>query len=218
MIFSLSRHKDPAIASIAFKLADQFKTFSAVNDNEVQLELNNANFDVPYMLATPPFLIVKDGTTDFSKGIGTGPFVCKTFMPGTRTIGTKNPNYYKPGLPHLDEVELIGVTDNAARVNALMSGDLQMVSTLSAADCKRIKASSEFGILESKSGMYTNLIIRTDVKPGNNEDFVLAMKYLQPREMLVKTVLQGYGDVSNDTPVPPWHPLTTPTSNRVRSI
>ncbi|HBP95696.1 MAG TPA: ABC transporter substrate-binding protein, partial [Pantoea agglomerans] len=99
-----------------------------------------------------------------------GPFVCKAFMPGVRTIGTKNPNYYKPGLPHLDEVELIGVTDGAARVNALMSGDLQMVSTLTAADCKRIKASSEFGVLESKSGMYTNLIIRTDVKPGNNED------------------------------------------------
>ncbi|MGC0839612.1 ABC transporter substrate-binding protein [Pantoea agglomerans] len=207
VIYSLSRHKDPAIASIAFKLADQFKTFSAVNDNEVQLELSSANFDVPYMLATPPFLIVPDGTKDFSKGIGTGPFVCKAFMPGVRTIGTKNPNYYKPGLPHLDEVELIGVTDGAARVNALMSGDLQMVSTLTAADCKRIKASSEFGVLESKSGMYTNLIIRTDVKPGNNEDFVLAMKYLQPREMLVKTVLQGYGDVSNDTPVPPWHPL-----------
>lgn len=207
VIYSLSRHKDPAVASNAFKLADQFKTFTAVNDNEVTLELAQANFDVPFMLASAPFLIVQDGTKDFSKGIGTGPFKLKEFTPGVRSVGVKNPNYYKPGLPHLDEVELLGVTDQAARVNALMSGDLHIVSTLSAADCNRIKATSDFGVLESKSGMYTNLIIRTDVKPGSNEDFVLAMKYLQPRDILVKTVLQGYGDVSNDTPVPPWHPL-----------
>ncbi|WP_277966261.1 ABC transporter substrate-binding protein [Pantoea trifolii] len=207
VIYSLSRHKDPAVASNAFKLADQFKTFTAVNDNEVTLELAQANFDVPFMLASAPFLIVQDGTKDFSKGIGTGPFKLKEFTPGVRSVGVKNPNYFKPGLPHLDEVELLGVTDQAARVNALMSGDLHIVSTLSAADCNRIKATSDFGVLESKSGMYTNLIIRTDMKPGSNEDFVLAMKYLQPRDILVKTVLQGYGDVSNDTPVPPWHPL-----------
>lgn len=207
VIYSLGRHKDPAVASNAFKLAEQFKTLTAVNDNEVQLVLSQANFDVPYMLAAAPFLIVQDGTKDFSKGIGTGPFRLKEFTPGVRSVGVKNPNYFKAGLPHLDEVELLGVTDQAARVNALMSGDLHIVSTLSATDCKRIKASTDFAVLESKSGMYTNLIVRTDMKPGSNEDFVLGMKYLQPRDMIVKNVLQGYGDVANDTPVPPWHPF-----------
>ena len=207
VVYSLSRHKDPAVASNAFKLAEQMQTIKAVNDSEVQIVLSQANFDLPYMLATSPFLIIQDGTKSFTKAVGTGPYICKEFSPGTRSVGTRNPNYFKPGLPHLDEVELLGVTDQAARVNALMSGDLHIVSTLSATDCKRIKATSDFAVLESKSGMYTNLIIRTDIKPGSNEDFVLAMKYLQPREMLVKTVLQGYGDVANDTPVPPWHPL-----------
>ncbi|MDU7869496.1 MAG: ABC transporter substrate-binding protein, partial [Pantoea sp.] len=40
VVYSLSRHKDPAVASNAFKLADQFKTISAVGDHEVLLELN----------------------------------------------------------------------------------------------------------------------------------------------------------------------------------
>jgi len=190
VIYSLSRHKDPAVASNAFKLAEPFRTFTAINDNEIKLELSQANFDVPYMLATAPFLIVQDGTKDFSKGIGTGPFKLKEFTPGVRSVGVKNPGYYKPDLPHLDEVELLGVTDQAARVNALMSGDLHIIAALGAADCKRIKATSDFSVLESKSGMYTNLIVRTDVKPGSSEDFVLGMKYLQPREILVKTVLQ----------------------------
>ncbi len=207
VIYSLNRHKDPAVASTAFKLAEQFKTITAVNDHEVQLILTMPNFDIPYMLGTNPFLIIPDGVKDFSQGIGTGPFKLKEFTPGVRTVAIKNPDYYKPGLPHIDEIELMGVPDPAARMNALMSGDVQMINSLDAVDCKRIQSSNDFGVLESKSGMYTNLIVRTDIYPGKNEDFVLGMKYLQPREMLVKNILQGYGDVANDTPVPPWHPL-----------
>lgn len=203
VVWSLSRHKDPAVASNAFKLAEQFSVIKAVNPQEVQLVLSAANFDLPAMLATSPFLILQQNTKDFTKGVGTGPFVCKSFTPGVSSVGTRNPHYWKPGLPYLDEVELLGVTDQAARVNALMSGDLDIVSTLSASDAKRLGNNDKFGVLESKSGEYTNLIIRTDKQPGNHPDFVLAMKYLQPREMMVKTVLQGYGTVGNDTPVPP---------------
>lgn len=207
VVFSLSRHQDPAVASTAITLAKQFAAVSAVNPGEVKLVLTQANFDLPALLATSPFLILQDGAKDFTKANGTGPFICKSFTPGVGTTGVKNPNYWKPGLPHLDEVELLGVTDQAARVNALMSGDLHMISTLSANDVKRLKQAGQFGILESRSGMYTNLILRTDITPGSNEDFVLAMKYLQPREMLVKTVMQGFATVANDTPVPPWHPM-----------
>ncbi|WP_380179016.1 ABC transporter substrate-binding protein [Kalamiella sp. sgz302252] len=207
VIWSLSRHKDPAVASTAITQAKQFSTLTAVSPTEVKLVLTQPNFDIPTVLATSQFLILQKNTTDFSKAIGTGPFVLKSFTPGVSTVGTKNPHYWKPGLPHLDEVELMGVTDQAARVNALMSGDLNMVATLSSNDVKRLRQSGQFGVLESKSGMYTNLIVRTDMKPGSNEDFVLGMKYLQPREMMVKTVMQGFGQVANDTPVPPWHPL-----------
>lgn len=208
VVWSLARHKDPAVASNVFALAQQFKTISAVNPQQVSIVLEGANFDLPLMLALPSFLIVPANTTDFSKGIGTGPFVCQTFVPGMHTIGTRNPDYWKPGLPHLDQLELLGVSDQAARVNGLMSGDLHICSAISPGYARQLNASGgQCKILESKSGMYTDLIIRTDTAPGSNPDFVMAMKYLQPREMMVKTALQGYGTVANDTPVPPWHPL-----------
>ncbi len=207
VIFSLSRHKNPAVASTAISQAKQFSSITAVSPTEVKLVLIQPNFDIPTVLATSAFLILQDGTKDFSKANGTGPFICKSFTPGVSSVGTKNPNYWKPGLPHLDEVEVMGVTDQAARVNALMSGDLHIVATLTANDVKRLRQSGQFGVLESKSGMYSNLIVRTDIKPGSNEDFVLGMKYLQPREIIVKTVLQDFGQVANDTPVPPWHPM-----------
>ncbi len=39
-----------------------------------------------------------------------------------RTIGVRNENYWRPGRPYLDEIELIGIPDEAARVNALHLG------------------------------------------------------------------------------------------------
>ena len=47
VVWSLSRHKDPAVASNAFKLAEQFSVIKAVNPQEVQLVLSAANFDLP---------------------------------------------------------------------------------------------------------------------------------------------------------------------------
>ncbi|PIJ45800.1 ABC transporter substrate-binding protein [Tatumella sp. OPLPL6] len=208
VVWSLMRHKDPSVASNVFSLAQQFSSMTVTAPQELSIVLTGANFDLPLMLALPSFLIVPAKTTDFDKGIGTGPFTCQTFVPSMHTVGVRNVNYWKPGLPHLDEIELLGVTDQAARVNGLMSGDLHICSAISPGYAKQITSSGgQFKILESKSGMYTNLIIRTDVTPGKNPDFVMAMKYLQPREMMVKTALQGYGTVANDTPVPPWHPL-----------
>ncbi|RQM37595.1 ABC transporter substrate-binding protein [Erwinia psidii] len=207
VVWSLNRHKDPAVASSAITQAKQFSSITAVNPMEVKLVLTLANFDMPTVLATSPFLILQEGTKDFSKAVGTGPFICQSFTPGVSTVGTKNPHYWKPGLPHLEQVELLGVTDQAARVNALMSGDLHMVAALNTSDVKRLRQSGQFDVLESKSGMYSNLIVRTDIKPGSNPDFVLGMKYLQPREIIVKTVMQGFAEVGNDIPVPPWHPM-----------
>lgn len=206
VVFSLMRHKDPATASKAKVLADQFASVTAVNANEVRIELTSPNIDLPALLSTSHFLILADGTTDFAQPNGTGPFKCKEFKPAARMIGTRNENFWKPGLPHLDEVEILGITDLAARVNGLLAGDLHMVAVVSPRDLDRIRASGKHDILETKSGLYSDLVLRQDAEPTNNHDFVLAMKYLQNRERLVDNVLRGFGTIANDHPVPPWHP------------
>ena len=53
------------------------------------------NADLPVILGTYHFKIVKDGTTDFTTGIGTGPFKCKEFKPGVRSIAARNENFWK---------------------------------------------------------------------------------------------------------------------------
>jgi peptide/nickel transport system substrate-binding protein len=203
VVYSLMRHKDPATASKAKTLADQFKEVKATGPNEVTITLEGANADLPVILATSHFLIIKDGTTDFKTAIGTGPFKVKDFSPGVRTVGVKNDKYWKPGMPHLDELELIGIGDESARVNALLSGDVQLINAVSPRSTGRIKGTPGFTVLETKTGQYTDLIVRDEGGITGNDDFRRGMFYLMDREQIRRAVFQGFGTVANDQPIDP---------------
>src|SRR6266567_2922704 len=193
VVFSLKRHHDPATASKAKALADQMK-----------ITLAGPNADFPVVLGTYHFLIAQAGTTDFTKGIGTGPFRCKEFTPGVRSIAVRNENYWKQGSgPYLDEIEFFGIPDVGARVNALLAGDVHFIGNVNPSSAKLILGSKGFSILETKSGNYTDLVMRGDGAPGNNADFLLGMKHLFNRDIIKRNVFQGYAEVANDQPVPP---------------
>jgi peptide/nickel transport system substrate-binding protein len=201
VVFSLMRHKDGATASRAKVLADQIESVTASGPNEVTIRLTSANADLPAILGTFHFHIVKEGTTDFSAGIGTGPYKVKEFKPGVRSIAVRNENYWKPNRPYVDEIEFVGITDESARVNALLAGQLDLISTVSPRSVDRIAASGKHAVFETKGVSYTDLIIRRDSSPGNNLDFVLAMKYLLNRDQLLKSIQLGRGAVGNDQPI-----------------
>ncbi|MDE1180891.1 ABC transporter substrate-binding protein [Paraburkholderia sp.] len=205
VVYSLSRHKNPATASKVKSLADQFVDVKATGPNEVTLTLASANADLPVILATPQFVIVKDGTTDFNAGIGTGPYKVKTFKPGVSTVGVRNDSYWKPGMPYLDQIELIGISDNAARVNALLSGDVHLINSVDPRSTQRIASTPGYAVLETKSGLYTDLIMRRDNPLVGNPDFVNGMKYLFDREQIRTAVFRGYAVIGNDQPIPPGH-------------
>jgi len=108
--------------------------------NEVKITLSAPNADLPVVLGTFHFLIVKDGATDFSTAGGTGPYKCQEFKPGVRSLAVRNDGYWKPGQPYLDEIEFIGIPDESARVNALLSGDVQMIAAVNARSAGRISS------------------------------------------------------------------------------
>ncbi|MBT2324624.1 ABC transporter substrate-binding protein [Variovorax paradoxus] len=203
VVFSLMRHKDPATASKAKTLADQIEEVKATGPDEVTVRLKAPNADLPVILGTFHFQIVKDGTTDFNAGIGTGPFKLKEFKPGVRSIAVRNEGYWKTGRPYLDEIEFIGIGDESARINALLSGELDLVAFINPRSVPRIDQSPGHAVFETQAGQYTDLVIRRDAGPGVNPEFVLAMKYLQDREQMKRTVALGHAVLANDQPIDP---------------
>jgi peptide/nickel transport system substrate-binding protein len=203
VVFSLMRHKDAATASKAKALADQFESVKATGNDEVTVTLTAPNADLPVILGTFNFLIVKAGTTDFNAGIGTGPYKIKEFRPGVRSIAVRNDGYWKPGKPYLDEIEFVGISDDGARVNALLSGGLDLVAAVNPRAVARVKSTPGYAIFTTQSGQYTDLAIRKDVGPGTNPDFILAMKSLMDREQMRKAIALGHAVIGNDQPIDP---------------
>ena len=207
VVFSLLRHKDPAIGSKAKSLAEQMTEVKAIGPNEVRITLASPNADLPVVLGISHFLIVRDGTTDFSKGNGTGPYKCKEFQPGVRSVGARNDEYFKPGKPYVDEVEHIGITDDAARINALLSGDVQLAGGINPRSAKQIQSAPGYALFETKAGGYTDLVVRLDTQPAGNPDFVMAMKYLFDRQQIRSAVYRNFAVIGNDQPIDPSQPL-----------
>jgi peptide/nickel transport system substrate-binding protein len=203
VVFSLMRHKNPATGSKAKALADQIEEVTASGPNEVTIRLVGPNADLPAILGTYHFHIVKDGTTDFNAGIGTGPYKVKEFKPGVRSVAVRNENSWKPGRPYLDEIEYVGIADETARVNALLAGELDLIGTVNPRSIDRVNGSGKAAIFETKGVSYTDLIMRRDSGPGANPDFVTGMKLLFNREQMLKSIQLGRGVVGNDQPIAP---------------
>ena len=81
VVYSLLRHKNPAVASKIKPVADQFKEIVATSPDEVKITLVGPNADLPILLGDTHFYIVADGTSDFKTAVGTGPFKISEFSP-----------------------------------------------------------------------------------------------------------------------------------------
>ena len=74
--------------------------------------------------------IVKDGTTDYTKPVGTGPFKFVSFAPNRQTVMVKNENYWVTGRPYLDGLTEILFDDATAQMNALLGGQVDVIGAL----------------------------------------------------------------------------------------
>ncbi|WP_201742254.1 ABC transporter substrate-binding protein [Mangrovicoccus ximenensis] len=202
VVWSLKRHLDPATGSKVNAIAQQMAEIDTVDDLTVKIVLAEPNADLPTILALHHFMILAEGTSDFTTANGTGAFTCETFEPGVRSIGTKNPNYFKPEGPYLDSIEFFAISDNNARMNALLSGDIDLAAKMNPRSMRMLDGKPGITNYVTTAGNYTNLNIRLDLEPGAKAGFVEGMKHLINREMIQKSILRGYADIGNDQPVP----------------
>ena len=124
-IYSLNRHRGEKSDSIIKAWLDPITDMKADGDWLV-IDLEGPNADFPMYLGDMHAVIVPDGFEDFDNLVGTGPFTLDSFRPGVGMLAKKNPNYHHEGYPHVDEAESFGIGDTAARVNALLAGDIHV--------------------------------------------------------------------------------------------
>ncbi len=200
VIYTMSRHYGDKSTSTAKTLVADVKEWKKLDQYTVKAIMSGPSADLPVILGTPQFKMLKNGTADFQNPTGTGPFTLKEFKPGVRSLHVRNENYWREGA-NVDQIEITAITDKVARTSALISGDIDMMMSLDPKAIKQVEAANGVDVVSLSSGAYMGICCMTNQSPGNNRDFVLAMKYIQRRKKIVRSVLKGQGSVGNDQPI-----------------
>jgi peptide/nickel transport system substrate-binding protein len=145
--------------------------------------------------------MVRPGTTNFTKPIGTGPYIAESFTPGQQSLARRNTNYWQNGRPFPDELQVLSFDDPVAALNALQSGQLDAsypVPAPLAAAKKANPSSSSWQLVETKGGFAQVIYMRMDLAPFKDPRVRLAMKLIPDRRKMIDTVLSGFGTLAND--------------------
>ncbi|MFT5110796.1 MAG: peptide/nickel transport system substrate-binding protein [Parasphingorhabdus sp.] len=202
VVYSMNRHKGDDSTSVIKSVLSSVTEWKKTGSHEVQAVLNTPNADLPVLMGLFQTKIVKNGT--IGDGNGTGPFTMEAFEPGVKSVHKRNENYWREGA-NFDGIEITAITDPVARVNALISGDVQLISTVDPKAFRQIEAAGGVNLLSTPAALQVGICMLKTSAPGDNADFVKGFQYIQDRERIVKRILKGKGSVGNDTPIMSAH-------------
>ncbi|GAB3698698.1 ABC transporter substrate-binding protein [Saccharopolyspora tripterygii] len=169
----------------------------AIDDRTVEFRLKRPYAEFPNALATLGAYIIPEGTTDFSRPVGSGPFKLISFEPGRSFLAARNPDYFD-GAPLVDELQIVVTNDESARVNALLGRQIDYAHDLTITSARTYEASGQIQVHRLPLGNFHGLAMKVDRPPFDRPELRQALFHLIDREELLRSVLQGSGQVGND--------------------
>jgi peptide/nickel transport system substrate-binding protein len=198
VLFTFQRIVDEKLTAAALIDPVDLKRTRKRGKHEIELVLTRGVAELPSVLSTHLLVITKQGAKTFEKPIGTGPFKFQSFAAGERSLFVKNPDYWVEGRPYVDELEQISIPDDTARLNALKSGEVDLLEFLSFSQAKVLQDSAAISLVVAKGNNTTPMYMRIDSKPLDDVRVRTALKLAIDREKIVENALLGFGEVSND--------------------
>jgi peptide/nickel transport system substrate-binding protein len=166
---------------------------------EFRLTAPNAGFDDllgQYNLGIVP------ADFDLKRPIGTGPFKADSFTPGLQSTFVRNEHYWRPGQPYLDKLSLINFADDDARINALLSSQVDAIDQVPVALVDVLRSDPRIQVLRSETGTWLPFTMRVDRPPFDDVRVRQALRLVVDREQMINQVLSGQGRLGNDLYAP----------------
>ncbi len=198
-IFSINLHRGKSTSGAA-SLFKEVTDVKKLTDNQIHITLASGDADFPAVLTDYHAKVVPDGTTEF-KGNGTGGYIIEAYDPGVRATGKRNPNYWNHERAHVDAFDVTVINDTSARMNALISGQVDVTHRVDPKLAGLIKRKHGLELVVADGGWHTLISMMRDKAPFDNADLRHAMQYAVDRAQIVKTLFSGYGSLGNDHPI-----------------
>jgi peptide/nickel transport system substrate-binding protein len=141
--------------------------------------------------------------------VGTGPYTLDSYRPNIGMTLVRNPNYFLPGLPYIDRIEMTVDEDNASRMSSFLAGkyDLgwEFPGTVNRTDWVQIKDGLKqkrpnLRTLEFPSNVMSHISLRADQKPYSDPRVRQAISLAIDRQGIIDAVAEGVGVLNPAVP------------------
>jgi peptide/nickel transport system substrate-binding protein len=203
--FSFDRLQDPntGITGQIRPTAAQVEAVESVDASTVRITLKTASAAFPVDAANIK-IIPKD--FDTAQPVGTGPFKFGEWVRNQRVRVTRNPDYFVPGQPYLDELVFLPTPDENQKIVLLQTGQVDFTDTIPLPRVKEVEAGGKIIVYPIPVGVAPSsyfMPLRTDRAPLDNAKVRQAMNLAIDRQALLDVTF-GVGTVKSNV-VPPKH-------------
>jgi peptide/nickel transport system substrate-binding protein len=195
--FSFERAKDEKSTNKAKKAVfDNIRRIDAVDAHTVILTLDNADPNFLFRMGenTAVVLDAKSAATAATQPVGTGPFTLDEWKKGTSVTLKKWPGFRDARSVKLERVTFRFINDPAARVAALLAGDIDGVPRLDAPQAvKQLQADKRFEVAVGATAGKGILAVNNKKKPFDDVRVRRALAHAIDRKAFIDGVLEGLG-------------------------
>jgi peptide/nickel transport system substrate-binding protein len=190
--FTISRVQNPATASQYAPQVASVKRVEVVDAHTVRLHLSAPTPDIVSNLLFVPIVSSKSVGSIAKHPIGTGPFKFVEWVPGSHMTVTRNAQYWRLGLPNLDQIVMTPMSDDQTRITSLQTGTALLDEEMNATDVKQVRGFSNARVLATKPiTLYEIFQINTSKAPFSDKRVRQALSYAFDRSSYVKTFWFG---------------------------
>ncbi|OBS11009.1 ABC transporter substrate-binding protein [Acidihalobacter prosperus] len=227
VVFSINRVVDPATASPGQSFfspisgyddfvngkAKQLAGVKALDAQTVQFKIDKPNVVFLQVLAMNFASIVSaKAVAEHSKDVahhpmGSGPFRMTSWKPGNEVVFEKNPHYFIPGIPYLDEVRFTLGIDSLTAYFKLLRGEVDLLGDgVPGSQLALVKHNPKYrGMLVEGHPLETSYItMNTQIKPFDDVRVRRAINMAIDKPAIVRAI-NGRGKPANQI-LPPGMP------------
>lgn len=157
--------------------------------------LKNLAMDM-FAIASPT-AFNEQGDDDFERNpVGTGPFKFVEWKPNDSITVEKNEDYWQDGLPKLDKVIFQSIPDNSARLNALLSGEIDLADGINPSDATSIEDNPDLQLIERPSMNVGYLGLTVTREPFDKVEVRQAMNHAIDKQAIIDAFYEGRAEIA----------------------
>lgn len=208
-VFSINRVKSDAWTVSLKQGMEIVSSAEAVSDTELKVVLSQPSNSWLYRMSTRiGAMMTETGIADLANApVGTGPYEFSSWKRGDSIVLTANPDYWG-AQPHYNRVTLRYYKDATALNNALLTGSINVITTVQAPESlAQFEGDENYQIIEGTTNGEVVLSFNNTRAPMNDIRVRQAVRYAIDHQPMLDTCWAGKGTLigSMVPPTDPWY-------------